>query len=37
MVEESILCALKSGWQHCLVGQLIELSYNFCVDTTPLN
>ncbi len=25
--------ALKSCWQQCCVGQLNELSYNFCVDT----
>ncbi len=29
------MCALKSCWQRCFVGQLIELSYNFCVDTNP--
>ncbi len=29
------LCALKSCWHHCFVGQLNELSYNFCVDAVP--
>ncbi len=27
-------CALKSCWQHCFVGQLSELSYNFYGDTS---
>ncbi len=36
IVLEVAMCALKGCWQHCFVGQLIELSYNFCVDTVAI-